>query len=404
MNFSDFDLHSQLLEGLEAMGFKTPTPIQSQAIPIVKENHDLIACAQTGTGKTGAFLLPLIDKISSGESDNLNTLIITPTRELAIQIDQQLQGLSYFTETSSLAIYGGADGASFEKEKRALTKGANIVIATPGRLIAHLNLGYVEIGNLKHLVLDEADRMLDMGFYEDIMKIESFLPKKRQTLLFSATMPTKIRSLAKKVLVEPKEINIAISKPAERIFQAAFMAYDHQKVPLIEHLLSSKNLSSVIIFTSTKKDAKELSRTLKKLDFSCGAIHSDLEQGEREDVLRSFKNQQINMLIATDILSRGIDVEGVDLVINFDVPSEGEDYIHRIGRTARAEARGIAFTLINEKDVRRFYEIEQLLEKEIPKGKLPDGLGDAPKYNTERFKRKGNNRSNAKRRSKPRKR
>ena len=405
MTFEDFKLNPRLIEGLDSMGFQTPTPIQEQAIPTILEGQDLIACAQTGTGKTAAFLLPVIHKSMDLPSENeINTLIITPTRELAIQIDQQMEGLAYFTGVSSLAIYGGGDGSSFEKEKSALINGADVIVGTPGRLISHLNLGYVKIGALKHLVLDEADRMMDMGFNDDIMKIISFLPGVRQNLMFSATMPPKIRNLAKQILNDnPFEINIAISKPAAGIFQAAFMVYDNQKPALAGHLLKAKQLQSVIVFSSTKSNVKALDKELRQLGFGCEAIHSDLDQDEREAVLRRFKNRDFKVLVATDILSRGIDIEGIDLVVNYDVPGDGEDYIHRIGRTARAASKGVAFTFVNEKDQQKFFSIEQLLEKEIPKAKLPAHIGEGPKYAPKKrggSKHHGRKRTNQRRKKK----
>lgn len=381
MTFNDFDLDPSLLEGLQSMGIKSPTPVQQLAIPHILAQKDLIACAQTGTGKTAAYLLPLIHKVLTrrGES-TINTIIISPTRELAVQIDQQMEGFAYFTQVNSLAVYGGGDGSSFEREKKALKQGADIIIATPGKLISHLNLGYVNVSQLQHLVLDEADRMLDMGFYEDIMKIISFLPKQRQTLLFSATMPPKIRTLAQQILTEPEQINIALSKPAAGVLQAAFLVYDNQKVALIEYLLTAKHVESVLIFCGTKNSVKQIELSLQKLKFNAKAIHSDLEQTEREDVLREFKNRKVQILVATDIVARGIDVVGIGLVVNFDVPHDAEDYIHRIGRTARADAKGVAFTFINDKDQQKFSRIEKLIESEVKKVKLPESIGQGPVY------------------------
>jgi len=383
LNFKELGLSGKTLEGIEAMGFEKATAVQEQSIPHILKGTDIIASAQTGTGKTAAFLLPLIEKIIAKGTNNqsISALIIVPTRELAVQIDQQMEGLSYYTNVSSIAVYGGSDGSSFSREKNALQKGADVIIGTPGRLIAHLNMGYVKIDNLDHLVLDEADRMLDMGFNEDIMKIISYLPKKRQTLLFSATMPRKIVELAKKILHDPVEVSIAISKPAERIVQAAFVVYENQKIPLIKHLLTAKKLNSIIVFCSTKSSAKQLNKELQSINLSSQDIHSDLDQKEREDVLRQFKNRKLNILVATDILSRGIDVEDIDLVINYDVPNDGEDYIHRIGRTARAAAKGVAFTLINQKEQNQFYEIEQLLGEPVAKAKIPNSIGEGPGYN-----------------------
>ncbi len=382
MTFEEFNFHPELQEGISAMGFNEPTPIQQQAIPYILEGKDVIACAQTGTGKTAAYLLPILNELSHNKSDNINTLIIVPTRELAMQIDQQLEGFSYFTSVSSITIYGGSDGATFDRQKSALKKGTDIIVATPGKLMSHLNLGYVNLDQLKHFILDEADRMLDMGFYEDIMRIASYLPKKKQSLMFSATMPAKIRQLAKSIQVEPEEINIAISKTASGISQAAFVLYDNQKLPLLEHLLKAKKVGSLIVFCARKTTVKEISKALSGLDYNISAIHSDLEQSEREDIMRKFRNKQLQVLVATDILSRGIDVEGIELIINYDVPHDAEDYVHRVGRTARADKKGAAFTFIGPKEQRSFSQIEKLIEKEITKAKLPDYIGEGPTYNT----------------------
>jgi ATP-dependent RNA helicase RhlE len=390
LEFKEFGFNEELLNGIEAIGFKTATPIQEQAIPLILEGKDIIASAQTGTGKTAAFLLPIINNIiSNKEDEHIKTLIIVPTRELAIQIDQHMEGLSYYTSVSSIAVFGGGDGASFSREKQALSTGVDVVVGTPGRLIAHLNLGYVKISQLQYLVLDEADRMLDMGFHDDIMKILSYLPKQRQNLLFSATMPPRMRELAKKALNNPEEINIKMSKPAERVVQGAFMVYDQQKIPLVKFLLSAKRVKSALVFCSTKKSTKELSLELKRNGLSVEDIHSDLEQSDRQKILLKFRNREIQALIATDILSRGIDIEDIDLVVNYDVPKEAEDYIHRIGRTARAAAQGYAFTLVNERDQRSFQRIEQMLEKPVPKPKLPEFLGEAPAYDPKPFHRTG---------------
>lgn len=381
MNFRDFNFEPALQQGLDSMGFDTPTPVQELAIPVILANKDLIACAQTGTGKTAAFLLPILNKLTKQHSQHTDTLIIVPTRELALQIDQALQGFSYFTPVSSLAIYGGNDGNSFENEKRALTQGANIIIATPGRLMSHLNMGYVKLQGLKHVILDEADKMLDMGFVDDIMKISTFFPKKRQTLMFSATMPHKIRTLVHKLLVHPEQINIAVSKPAEGVIQGAYLVHDANKNALVTELLRGKDSLSVLIFLSTKQKVKELERDLQKSGIEAKAIHSDLEQTEREEVLRNFKNKQTRVLVATDILSRGIDIEDISLVINYDVPGDAEDYIHRIGRTARAASTGVALTFINEYDQQNFGRIESLIGSEVKKIPLPASLGPGPAYN-----------------------
>ncbi|MFM6976727.1 MAG: DEAD/DEAH box helicase [Sphingobacteriaceae bacterium] len=383
MTFNDFNFDPDLQEGLQSMGYKTPTPIQEQAIPLVLQKKDLIACAQTGTGKTAAYLLPIINQITQTDKKYINTLILAPTRELAQQIDQQVEGLAYFTGVSSVPVYGGGDGAIYEVQKRALREGVDIVIATPGRLIAHLTSGGVNLDHLQHLILDEADRMLDMGFSDDIMRIISYLPKKRQTLLFSATMPPKIRTLANAILHEPEQINIAISKPAEGITQQAYLTFDHQKLPLIESILKDKAYQSGIIFSSTKDKVKELDKALRRTGIQAKAFHSDLDQKERETLLSAFRARQLPFLIGTDVLSRGIDVEGIELVINFDVPPDPEDYIHRIGRTARAATTGTAITFVNERDQRKFFSIESLIGKDIPKLNLPEGMGDSPLYQPE---------------------
>ncbi len=384
MTFNEFNFQPELTEGLTYMGFDKATPIQEQAIPLILANKDLIACAQTGTGKTAAYLLPIINKITQAPGDYINTLIIVPTRELAIQIDEQLQGFSYFAPVSALAIFGGNNGSAFDQEKRALTQGANIIIATPGRLISHLNMGYVKADKLKHLILDEADRMLDMGFSEDLQKIIDHLPKDKQTLMFSATMPPKIRTLAKKILKDPAEINISLSKPAAGVTQAAYVVYDAQKPELLKGILSEKEMSSVIIFSSKKDKVKELEKELKRAKFNVAAIHSDLEQNERNDVLRNFKNKNLQVLVATDILSRGIDIDSISLVVNYDVPGDAEDYIHRVGRTARAETTGTAITFINDHDQHKFKKIEDLIGYEINKLAVPEKLGAQPEYAPEK--------------------
>jgi ATP-dependent RNA helicase RhlE len=381
--FQGFNFESAVQEGIDAMGYQKPTPIQQQAIPVILDGKDLIGCAQTGTGKTAAFLLPVLHKITANPTNTSNTLIIVPTRELALQIDQAVQGFSYFTPISSIAIYGGSDGSVFEQEKKALIQGANIVIATPGRLMAHLNMGYVNFKNIQHLILDEADRMLDMGFVDDILKITTYLPLKKQTLMFSATMAPKIRTLANKLLNNPAEISISISKPAEGVVQGAYLAYDAQKNALISSLLQGKEITSVIIFVSTKIKVKQLERDLQKSNLRVRAIHSDLEQADREEVLRDFKSKKIQVLVATDILSRGIDVEDIGLVVNYDVPDDPADYIHRIGRTARAASTGVALTFINEFDQQKFAQIEALIGAEIKKIPLPSSLGAGPEYKPE---------------------
>ncbi len=367
LSFNDFKLSKSILDGIESMGYTEPTPIQEQGIPIIMQNKDLIGCAQTGTGKTAAFLLPLLQHIIEDKEKNagINTLIIVPTRELAIQIDQHLQGFSYFTGVSSVAVYGGTDGVIWDQQKNALNMGADIVIATPGRLIAHLQMGYMALQNLKHLVLDEADRMLDMGFYGDIIQIVQNLPEKRQTLMFSATMPPEIRKLASKLLNNPEEIKLALAKPAEGVLQAIYKIDDTRKLSLLKELLVNKELARVLLFTSTKNDAKNLARTLKSIGLSVEAIHSDLEQKEREKVLLNFKSARIHILVATDIVSRGIDIDNIDLVINYHVPQDAEDYVHRVGRTARAKATGVALTFVNRRETQQLTNIEKLIGYKI---------------------------------------
>ncbi|MBN2166947.1 MAG: DEAD/DEAH box helicase [Marinilabiliaceae bacterium] len=381
MNFNDFGFSDEVIEGLQSMRFEKATPIQEMAIPIIKQGKDLIACAQTGTGKTAAYLLPVLNKLVVEGHNHINTIILVPTRELAIQIDQQLQGFAYFLPVTSTAIYGGNDSAEWDRQKKSLTSGADIVVTTPGRMLQHMSMGYVSFDTVKHLILDEADRMLDMGFFDDIMQVVKMLPEQRQTLMFSATMPPKIRDMAKKILVLPEEISLSISKPAEGILQAAYLVYDTQKIDLVNHLLKGKNLVSIIIFSSTKINVKEITRSLIKNGFNAKAIHSDLEQAEREDVLLDFKNRKVQILVATDIIARGIDIEKIDLVINFDVPRDAEDYVHRVGRTARAKSQGVALTFVNDKEQREFKKIEQLIEKEVYKIALPEELGEGPAYN-----------------------
>lgn len=381
MTFDDFNFDNALLEGLYSMGYKQPTPIQEHAIPVITDNKDLIACAQTGTGKTAAYLLPIINHIIHAPNRHLNTLIIAPTRELVIQIDQQIDGMGYFCSVGSMGIYGGSDGMAWEKQKHALKEGVDIVVATPGRLISLLQAGDIKFEYLQHLVLDEADRMLDMGFFDDIKSIISYLPKKRQTILFSATMPPKMRLLAKEISNNPEQINIAISKPAEGIVQQAYLVYDNQKEALLKSILKNDDYQSVIIFSSTKENVKQLEKVLRSINGSIKAFHSDLEQNEREEIMREFKAKKLRVLIGTDILSRGIDVEGISLVVNYDTPGDPEDYIHRIGRTARASKAGIAITFINQYDQAKFGRIEALMGFDVLKMPLPEELGIGPIYN-----------------------
>ncbi|MDR2285080.1 MAG: DEAD/DEAH box helicase [Sphingobacterium sp.] len=394
MRFDEFGFIPTLEEGLDTMGFVEATPIQEQTIPVILDNKDLIACAQTGTGKTAAYLLPILHKNGLEPRERVDTIILVPTRELALQIDQQVMGLGYFTGTTSIAVYGGGDGMGYEQQKRAIREGANIIVATPGRLISHMSSGKFDFSHLKHLILDEADTMLDMGFYDDIIRIISYLPQKRQTLLFSATMPTKIRGLAKKILNNPKEINIAISKPSEGIDQHAYLVYDEHKNALLQHILRDPKYNTAIVFASKKEIVKTLARDLNKSGLAVEGFHSDLNQSEREDIMSRFRAKKINVLIGTDVISRGIDIVGISLVVNYDVPPDPEDYVHRVGRTARAATTGTAITFINVKDQGKFALIEKLVEYEIRKETLPEGFAEGPAYEP-RLK------SNNKRKKKP---
>jgi ATP-dependent RNA helicase RhlE len=392
VTFDDFKFDESLMEGLYSMGYKQPTPIQEQAIPVLMENKDLIACAQTGTGKTAAYLLPIIQHIIKSPKRHLNALIIAPTRELVLQIDQQIDGMGYFCSVGSLAIYGGNDGITWEKQRHALEEGADIICATPGRLIALLQSNQINFEHLQHLVLDEADRMMDMGFIDDLKTIISYLPKKRQTIMFSATMPPKIRALAKEIANNPEQINIAISKPAAGILQQAYVVYDNQKEALLKSIIKNEDYQSMIIFSSTKENVKSLEKTLSRIDATARAFHSDLEQVEREEIMRDFKGKRVRILIGTDILSRGIDVEDISLVVNYDTPPDPEDYIHRIGRTARASKTGVAITFVNQRDQMKFAQIEALMGIDVPKVPLPAELGAGPVYNPEANKQGPNKR------------
>lgn len=386
MTFSEFNFVPELQEGLDAMGFEKATPIQEQAIPIILEGKDLIATAQTGTGKTAAFILPVLNKISQSNRKGVKVLIIAPTRELAIQIDQQVQGLAYFLGISSIPVYGGGDGKVWEQQRKALEMGADIVVATPGRLIALLAGGKVKFANLENLILDEADRMLDMGFSEDILTIVKHLPQKRQTLLFSATMPPKIRQFSQQILQQPEQISIALGKTAKGVSQYVYHVYDGQKEALVNHILKSQDYQAVIIFCSTKDKVKSLFKVLKK-SFKVEAFHADLDQNERELIMSDFKNKSLKILVATDILSRGIDVEDIELVINFDSPNDPEDYVHRVGRTARAEKKGKAVTFVNEKDRYKYRNIENLIGMEIEVISNPEDIGAGPDLNKKHAKK-----------------
>lgn len=358
------------------MGFKTATPVQEQAMPPIMEGRDILACAQTGTGKTAAFLLPIINRVTADPVDGVDTIILEPTRELAVQVDRQIEGFSYFTPVSSIPIYGGRDGHSMTMEMRALKKGADIIVATPGRLLAHLQLGYVKLESLRHLVLDEADRMLDMGFVQDIMTIVNKLPIKRQNLLFSATMPKEIRRFSKTILKDPAEVSIAISKPNEGILQGVYMVRENDKNRLIEQVLKNQKEKAqrVLVFAGTRRAVKELTSHLRKKGFEASAISSDLDQKEREDTLMKFKGKSVPILVATDVLSRGIDIKGIEIVINYDVPNDPEDYVHRIGRTARADETGVAITLVSRDGQRKFSRIEKMMDMKVRRLQLPDGF------------------------------
>ncbi|MGA0256569.1 MAG: DEAD/DEAH box helicase [Saprospiraceae bacterium] len=388
MKFETLGFSDLILESLGYMGFKEATPIQEQAIPHIFEGRDILASAQTGTGKTAAFMLPILDMISRDVPDSTTALIIVPTRELALQIDQEIQAFSYTTNISSIPLYGGGDGQDWETQKRALESGVHVVVATPGKLKSFIQNKYLDCGSIKYLILDEADRMLDIGFYDDIISIIENLPKKRQNLLFSATMPDKIIKLSKQVLSDPVQIKIAISKPNENILQASFLVYDTQKVELLRHLIKDKpKYSSIIIFSSTKKNVSRIVSALRSEGMSAQAISSDLAQKDREAMLNDFKARKVRILVATDVISRGIDIKEISLVINFDVPRDAEDYVHRIGRTARAEASGVAITLINPDDMRYFHQIEQLIGKDVIKLNVPKELGESPAWDVSRRKK-----------------
>ena len=382
MEFSELNLEDSVLNALDSMNFKECTPVQEHTIPVLLEGHDLIGVAQTGTGKTAAYLLPILSKLCSGNypEDAINCIIMSPTRELALQIDRQMEAFSYFMPVSGVPVYGGNDGGRFEQEKKGLTLGADVVIATPGRLISHISLGYVDLSKVSFFVLDEADRMLDMGFYDDIIQIVKQLPKDRQTIMFSATMPDKIRQLAENILNNPVEVKLAVSKPAEKIIQAAYICYENQKLGIIKDLFSSQQPERVIIFASSKLKVKEVHKALSRMGLNVGEMHSDLEQNKREEILHEFRNGKVNILVATDIVARGIDIDDIRLVINYDVPHDNEDYVHRIGRTARANNDGCAITFVSESEQTKFAQIEKFLDKTIYKLQIPDGLGDGPEY------------------------
>lgn len=401
MYFDELDLNDNVLDALYDMRFDTCTPVQEKCIPEILEGHDVLGVAQTGTGKTAAYLLPVLSKLDDGgyPKDAINCVIMSPTRELAQQIDQAMQGFGYYLQgVSSVAVYGGNDGNRYDQELRSLRMGADVVIATPGRLISHISLGNVDLSKVSFFILDEADRMLDMGFSEDIKTIAAKLPKTCQTIMFSATMPEKIEELAKTLLKNPVEIKLAVSKPAEKIKQEAYVCYETQKMTIIKDIFKAGDLKRVIVFSGSKFKVKQLAASLQKIGVNCGAMHSDLEQAERDDVMFKFKSGQYDVLVATDIVARGIDIDDIEMVINYDVPHDTEDYVHRIGRTARANRDGRAITFVSEEDQYWFQQIEKFLEKVVDKMPLPEGCGEGPEYiKLNKPKKKGANGRNNRR-------
>ena len=402
MYFDELDLNDNVLDALYDMRFDTCTPVQEKCIPEILEGHDVLGVAQTGTGKTAAYLLPVLSKLDDGgyPKDAINCVIMSPTRELAQQIDQAMQGFGYYLQgVSSVAVYGGNDGNRYDQELRSLRMGADVVIATPGRLISHISLGNVDLSKVSFFILDEADRMLDMGFSEDIKTIASKLPETCQTIMFSATMPEKIEELAKTLLKNPVEIKLAVSKPAEKIKQEAYVCYETQKMTIIKDIFKAGDLKRVIVFSGSKFKVKQLAASLQQIGVNCGAMHSDLEQAERDDVMFKFKSGQYDVLVATDIVARGIDIDDIEMVINYDVPHDTEDYVHRIGRTARANRDGRAITFVSEEDQYWFQQIEKFLEKVVDKMPLPEGCGEGPEYiKLNKPKKKGANGRNNNRR------
>ena len=383
MTFEETYLNDNILDALYDMHFEDMTPIQEKCIPVILDGRDVLGVAQTGTGKTAAYLLPILSMLDDGDypDDAINCVVMSPTRELAQQIDQAMEGFSYYLEDiSSIAVYGGNDGNRFDQELKGLRHGAPVVIATPGRLLSHMKVGNLDLSRTSFFVLDEADRMLDMGFSEDILQINKLLPPTCQKIMFSATMPGKIRELAVSLLHDPVEVKIAVSRPAEKIKQSAYVCYDTQKLGIIQNLFKEGDLKRVIIFCGKKDRVKDIARELKAIDINCAPMHSDLTQAERDEVMYKFKAGHIDVLVATDIVARGIDIDDIRMVINYDVPHDAEDYVHRIGRTARADRDGVAITFINEKDVSRFMAIEHFLQKDVDKNPLPEGLGEGPEY------------------------
>ena len=376
MYFDELDLNDNVLDALYDMHFDVCTPVQEKCIPEILKGRDVLGVAQTGTGKTAAYLLPILSKLDDGgyPRDAINCVIMSPTRELAQQIDQAMQGFGYYLNgVSSVAVYGGNDGNRYDQELKSLRLGADVVIATPGRFISHISLGNVDLSKVSFFVLDEADRMLDMGFSEDILTIAKQLPPTCQTIMFSATMPQKIESLAKTLLKNPVEVKLAVSKPAEKIKQSCYMCYETQKLAIIKDIFK-EGLKRVIIFCGSKMKVKQVAGALQRKNVNCGEMHSDLDQAQRDEMMFRFKSGQIDVLVATDILSRGIDIDDITMVINYDVPHDAEDYVHRIGRTARADKDGRAITLVSKEDRIYFSQIEKFLEKKIDRNALPDGL------------------------------
>lgn len=410
MYFDELNLNPNILDALDDMRFEECTPIQEKCIPQILDGRDVMGIAQTGTGKTAAYLLPILSLLDDGyyPKDAINCIIMSPTRELAQQIDQAMQGFGYYLDNvSSVAVYGGNDGTRFDQETKGLSLGAEIIIATPGRFLSHLKMGHADLSRVSFCVLDEADRMLDMGFYDDILKIKKLLPDTCQTVMFSATMPDKIGMLAKNMLKNPVEIKIAVSQPAEKISQTAYVCHESQKLGIIEHLFKDNQLKRVIIFSSSKVKVKEINRSLRQMEINSDEMHADLQQSQRDDVMHRFKNRHIDVLVATDIVARGIDIDNIATVINYDVPHDAEDYIHRIGRTARADQAGQAITFVRGADIGKFMAIEKFMHHVVTKLPLPEGMGDAPEYKAQPEKKrthysrgKGRNDRNRKRNNK----
>lgn len=400
MRFENLDLNDNVLDALYDMRFDSCTPIQEKTIPEILNGHDVLGVAQTGTGKTAAYLLPVLSKLDDGgyPEGAINCVVMSPTRELAQQIDQAMQGFGYYLQVSSIAVYGGNDGNRYDQEVKSLKLGADVVIATPGRLISHISLGNVDLSKVSFFILDEADRMLDMGFADDIKAIAKELPQTCQTIMFSATMPEKIEDLAKTLLKNPIEIKLAVSKPAEKIKQSAYICYETQKLGIIKDIFKAGDLKRVIVFCGSKTKVKQVNSALQRKHINSGEMHSDLTQEERNDIMYKFKAGQLDVLVATDIVSRGIDIDDITMVINYDVPHDTEDYVHRIGRTARADRDGAAITLVSEEDQFYFQQTEKFLEKEIQKNKLPENLGDGPEYRKQGKPNKNNNSAKNRRR------